>query len=378
MQIALSAIDMALWDTLARAAGVPLCRLLGAEPRPLPIYASLRGWGAAMLAEEAGQAVATLGAGVVKFKLGQPRLEDDLDTVRAVRAAVGDGVGILVDYNQGLTRPEAERRGLALQDLDVRWLEEPLPVDDEPGLAALRAALRLPIQGGENSWGPKGMARALEAGAVDLCMPDAMKIGGVTGWQQAAALAAAKRIPMSSHIFIEASAQLLPATPTAHLLEHLDVAGPLLQAPLQVKGRHGPGAGPARPRPGMGQGGTGPLGGGCLPAGPGVVPPHGETTLAYVSGASSTPDRGHFGGQCPTRGGPASPPRRRAPGRQPPGSRAQRVHLRRQPDAEPLNSSMGRVVPAGPETKLATTTSSSERVKASSQPAISAGAISGR
>ena len=234
MQIALSAIDMALWDTLARAAGAAL-PAAGGGAEPLPIYASLRGWGAAMLAEEAGRAVATLGAGVVKFKLGQARLEDDLDTVRAVRGAVGEAVDILVDYNQGLTRPEAERRGRALQDLDVRWLEEPLPVDDDQGLAALRAALHLPVQGGENWWGPKGMARALEAGAVDLCMPDAMKIGGVTGWQQAAAMAAAKRIPMSSHIFIEASAQLLPATPTAHLLEHLDIAGPLLRMPLEVK-----------------------------------------------------------------------------------------------------------------------------------------------
>jgi mandelate racemase len=67
VQIALSCLDMALWDTLARAAGVPLCRLLGAEPRPLPIYASLRGWGAAMLAEEAGQSVATLGARAMPF-----------------------------------------------------------------------------------------------------------------------------------------------------------------------------------------------------------------------------------------------------------------------------------------------------------------------
>ena len=248
VQIALSCLDMALWDALARAAGQPLCWLLGAEPRPLPVYASLRGWGAAMLAEEAGRAVAALGAGTVKFKLGQPRLEDDLDTVRAVRAAVGEGVDILVDYNQGLTRPEAERRGLALQDLGVRWLEEPLPVDDDAGLAALRAQLRVPVQGGENWWGPKGMARALEANAVDLCMPDAMKIGGVTGWQQAAALAAAKRIPMSSHIFVEASAQLLPATPTAHLLEHLDVAGPLLRSPLAVRD----GMAEVSARPGLG------------------------------------------------------------------------------------------------------------------------------
>ncbi len=234
VEIALAALDMALWDALARAAEAPLCRLLGAEPRPLPAYASLRGWGPAMLAAEAGEAVARLGVRAVKFKLGHPILADDLATVRSVREAVGDAVEILVDYNQALTRPEAERRGRALEALDVRWLEEPLPVADDAGLAALAGALALPVQGGENWWGPAGMARSLAAGATDLCMPDVMKIGGVTGWMKAAALAEAARVPMSSHIFVEASAQLLPATPTAHYLEHLDIAGPLLTEPLRV------------------------------------------------------------------------------------------------------------------------------------------------
>jgi mandelate racemase len=248
VQIALSALDMAMWDALAVRAGVPLCVLLGAEPKPVPIYASLRGWGAAMLAEEAGRAVATLGARWVKFKVGQKRLEDDLDTVRAVRAAVGEEVGILVDYNQALTLPEAERRGRALQDLDVRWLEEPLPVQDDAGLAELSRRLSIPVQGGENWWGPATMHKALMAGAVDLCMPDAMKIGGVTGWIRAAAMAAAHRVPMSSHIFVEASVHLLQATPTAHLLEHLDIAAPLLAEPVAVKD----GMALVPDRPGMG------------------------------------------------------------------------------------------------------------------------------
>jgi mandelate racemase len=248
VQIALSALDMAMWDALSVRAGLRLCEMLGAEARPVPIYASLRGWGAAMLAEEAGQAVARLGARWVKFKLGQARLEDDLDTVRAVRAAVGEEVGILVDYNQALTLPEAERRGRALEALDVRWLEEPLPVQDDAGLAELARRLAIPIQGGENWWGPAGMHRALMAGAVDLCMPDAMKIGGVSGWLRAAALAAAHRVPMSSHIFVEASVHLLNATPSAHLLEHLDVAAPLLAAPLAVQD----GMALVPERPGMG------------------------------------------------------------------------------------------------------------------------------
>jgi mandelate racemase len=248
VQIALSALDMAMWDALAVRAGLPLCALLGGEARPVPIYASLRGWGAAMLAEEAGAAVASLGARAVKFKLGQARLEDDLDTVRAVRAAVGPEVQVLVDYNQALSLPEAERRARALEALDVRWLEEPLPVQDDAGLAELARRVTIPIQGGENWWGPAGMHRALTAGAVDLCMPDAMKIGGVTGWMRAAAMAAAHRVPMSSHIFVEASVHLLNATPTAHLLEHLDIAGPLLAEPVVVRD----GMALVPDRPGMG------------------------------------------------------------------------------------------------------------------------------
>ncbi|MCE2761067.1 MAG: hypothetical protein LW713_08545, partial [Acetobacteraceae bacterium] len=94
IQIALSLLDMALWDALSRRAGLPLYAMLGAEARPMPIYASLRGWGPAMLSEEAGQAVARLGARAVKFKLGHPKLEDDLATVRAVRSVVGDDVAI--------------------------------------------------------------------------------------------------------------------------------------------------------------------------------------------------------------------------------------------------------------------------------------------
>jgi mandelate racemase len=232
--IALAALDMAAWDALGRAADLPLCRILGAEPRPLPAYASLRGWGPTMLAPEAGEAVALLGVRAVKFKLGHQRLEEDLATVRAVREAVGEAVEILVDYNQALTRPEAERRGRALEMLDVRWLEEPLPVADDAGLATLARSLSLPVQGGENWWGPVAMARSLAARATDLCMPDVMKIGGVTGWMKAAALAEAARVPMSSHIFVEASAQLLPATPSAHYLEYLDIAGPLLLEPLRI------------------------------------------------------------------------------------------------------------------------------------------------
>lgn len=234
--MAISVLDMALWDALAKGAGLPLARLLGGDLTPLPAYASLRGWGPSMLAEEGGRAVAALGVKAVKCKLGAPTLDGDLWTVRALRDAVGEGVEILIDYNQGLDRPEALRRGLALQEMGVRWMEEPLHVTDDAGLAWLADKLDMPVQGGENWWGVTGMARSLAARATDLCMPDVMKMGGVTGFLRGMALAGAHRVPLSSHIFIEASAHLLSVSPNRHYLEHLDVAGALLREPLRVEG----------------------------------------------------------------------------------------------------------------------------------------------
>ncbi|UPY38974.1 enolase C-terminal domain-like protein [Sediminicoccus sp. KRV36] len=248
VMMAISVLDMALWDALAKGAGLPLARLLGGDLSPIPAYGSLRGWGPAMLAEEAGRAVARHGFRAVKCKLGAPTLADDLETVRALRAAIGDSVEILVDYNQGLDRPEALRRGLALQAEGVRWLEEPLHVTDDAGLAWLSDQLEMPVQGGENWWGVAGMARSLAARATDLCMPDVMKMGGVTGFLRGMALAAAHRVPLSSHIFIEASAHLLSVSPLRHYLEHLDIAGALLRVPLRVEG----GMAQVPDRPGLG------------------------------------------------------------------------------------------------------------------------------
>ncbi len=235
VQMALSVLDMALWDALGQAAGLPLVRLLGGVPTPVPAYGSLRGWGPAALAEEGGRAVAEWGVRAVKCKLGAPTLEADLETVRALQDAVGPGVEVFVDYNQGLSRPEALRRGLALQELGVCWLEEPLPVQDDAGLAALSRQLTLPVQGGENWWGPAAMQRSLAAGALRLCMPDVMKMGGITGFLRGMAVAAAHRVPLSSHIFVEASAHLMPLAPTRHWLEWLDLAGPVRASPLSPR-----------------------------------------------------------------------------------------------------------------------------------------------
>jgi mandelate racemase len=235
VRMALSLFDMVLWDALARSKEVPLAALLGSRPRDLQAYDS-RGLGLMepdRLSKEA-DALLAKGLNAVKLRLGYPSAEQDMVALKAVRRVVGDAVAIMVDYNQALTMAEAIARGRQLENEGIYWLEEPIPHQDYEACAAIARELSVPVQVGENFNGPEGMLPALSARASDYVMPDVARIGGVTGWMQAAALAAAKSVEMSSHLMPEVSAQLLSATPTAHWLEYVDWADALLEEPLRI------------------------------------------------------------------------------------------------------------------------------------------------
>lgn len=248
-RMAFSALDMALWDALAVAAATPLTRLLGGTPRPLPAYNSCGlGLMSPQAAADEAQALLEGGMRAVKLRLGYPTLAEDLAVTRAVRARLPDAVQVLVDYNQALGRVDALERGRALQSEGVAWLEEPIRHDDLPGNAEIARSLDLPLQLGENFDGPKDLLRALQAGACDLVMPDVARIGGVTGWMQAAGVAQAHGIPMSSHLMPEASAQVLAATPTCHWLEYVDWTDAIATEPVKIVD----GCWPMNERPGTG------------------------------------------------------------------------------------------------------------------------------
>jgi mandelate racemase len=232
--MALGGLDMAWWDAWARSRGEPLAHALGAPLRPLRAYNSVGLYDAATVVEVAHATVAAGFAGL-KIKLGFPTFEEDLSAVRAARRALGDGCALMVDYNQSLSAPEAMRRCCALDDEGLEWIEEPVLADDFDACARIAAAVRTPVQIGENFHGPGEMRAAIAARAMDLVMPDAQFVQGVTGWLEAAALARCAGLPMSSHIFVEASAQLLCATPTAHWIEVLDAAAGLRQAALDLR-----------------------------------------------------------------------------------------------------------------------------------------------
>jgi mandelate racemase len=241
VRMALSAFDMALWDAMAIAAGVPLATLLGAAPRPVRAYNSC-GLGLMTPPAAADEAEALLEGGMqaVKLRLGYATLAEDLAVTRAVRSRLPDSVQVMVDYNQALSRFDALERGRALQSEGVAWLEEPIRHDDLPGNAEIARSLDLPLQLGENFDGPKDLLRALQAQACDLVMPDVARIGGVTGWMQAAGVAEAHGIPMSSHLMPEVSAHLLAATPTCHFLEYVDWTDAIAQEPVKIIDGHWP------------------------------------------------------------------------------------------------------------------------------------------
>jgi mandelate racemase len=235
VRMAMSGFDVAAWDALAVAADLPLATLIGSAPRPIPAYNSC-GLGLMPPDKVADEAEKLLAGGfrALKLRLGYPTLRDDLAALRAVKKRVGSEVAVMVDYNQALSLAQALERGHALDQEGIYWLEEPIRHDDYAGNATLVRELQTPIQIGENFSESPAMAVALAAQAADYVMPDLERIGGVTGWLRAAALAAAHRIEMSSHLYPETSAHLLAATPTCHFLEYVDWADKIMEEPLQI------------------------------------------------------------------------------------------------------------------------------------------------
>jgi mandelate racemase len=238
--MAIAGIDVAAWDAWAQALGQPLVRLLGAAPRPVRAYNS-NGLGLVPLKAlpKAASDLLKGGFDAVKLRLGRPDARADMEALRIVKKTLGPGVTLMTDFNQGLSVAEAIRRGHMIdEEGGVYWIEEPVRADDFAGCSSVRKEIRTPIQIGENFMGPEQMAQALAAGASDYVMPDLERIGGVTGWMRAAALAQGAGVEMSSHLFPEASAHLLAVTPSCHWLEYVDWADAVLKDPLEMKDGH--------------------------------------------------------------------------------------------------------------------------------------------
>ncbi len=201
--MAIAAVDIALWDTKARALGQPLHRLLGAVRDSVPVYGS--GGFTSYSDEQLTRQLAgwtERGIPRVKMKVGMDRgasWRRDLERVRRVRRAIGDEAELYVDANGAYDRTQARRMGEEYGSMGVSWFEEPVSSDDLDGLGQLREALPMDVTAGEYGYHLDYFRAMLEAGAVDVLQADVSRCAGITEWLRVAALAASHQVPLSAH-----------------------------------------------------------------------------------------------------------------------------------------------------------------------------------
>ncbi|GAA1953187.1 enolase C-terminal domain-like protein [Nocardioides panacihumi] len=246
--MAISAVDIALWDLCARLHYVPVTRLLGGPLSEVEVYGS--GGFTTYDQERLDEQVSNwLGFGVraVKIKIGESwghRVGRDLDRVRQVRELVGGDVEVFTDANGGYDVGQARRVGSELDELGVTWFEEPVSSDDLDGLAVVRSAVRADVVAGEYADGPSYVERMVRR-SVDCLQIDVTRCGGYTGWLRCAAVAHARGVEVSGHCAPYLTLPVAPATPGLRHLEyfhdHVRIARTLFDgAPVPVAGRLAP------------------------------------------------------------------------------------------------------------------------------------------
>lgn len=254
--MAIAAIDVAVWDLIGKIYGEPLYKLFGGARDSIPAYIS-------EINLAAGDTVADLVARVddylargyttVKFKIGRPDIEDDIERIRRLKERIGAKGQLLVDLNQKWAASEALVKGARLDPLGLGWIEEPMLFDDLAGHVALKRAIATPIALGESLHSRGQFLAYLQAGAVDYVQADVAFVGGLTEWLKIAHLAQAFGKPVAPHFMMELSLHMLCGVPNGFMLENV-IGGSftelgLVEEPIVVE--NGVGVPPARPGHGV-------------------------------------------------------------------------------------------------------------------------------
>ncbi|MGQ4808351.1 L-talarate/galactarate dehydratase [Candidatus Entotheonellaceae bacterium PAL068K] len=222
--LALSAIDMALWDIKGKALGQPLCTLLGGYRDRVPTYAS----GALMRPHpmhylaEAGPRLVGMGFKQMKTQLGaEPTGGREVERIRVLRNAIGDDIDLMCDINQLWDVNQAIEIGRRIEPYHLFWLEDVVAHDDFQGLARVADALTTPIAAGEYHYGIRPFRHMLEARSIDIVMIDLVRVGGITQWMKVAGMAEAFNVPVVSHLIPEVHVHLVAAIPHGLTVEYM-------------------------------------------------------------------------------------------------------------------------------------------------------------
>ena len=235
--LALAAIDTALWDLRCRRAKLPLHVAAGGAKDSCPLYTTEGGWlhlEPRALVDDALAAKAR-GFGGSKIKIGRPHVGEDVERLSAVRDAVGAAWDIMTDANQGFTLAEAIRRSRHLEELDVAWLEEPLPADDLGGHRELSLRTSVPIAIGESLYSASQFKDYLQSGACSIVQVDAARVGGITPWLKVAHMAESFNVPVCPHFLMELHVGLCCAVPNSRWVEYIPQLDQITSAQLAVR-----------------------------------------------------------------------------------------------------------------------------------------------
>src|ERR1044071_1889485 len=242
--LAISAIDMALWDIRGKALGLPLWKLLGGARERVPTYASgalMRG----LSLDTVVKAAATLkekGWREMETQKALPRATTpakEVERMRLIREAIGPDIKLMCDINQRWRPEQAIDIGKRVEDAGVGlfWLEDVTTADDFPGLARVSDALSTPVAGGEYVWGIVPFRHMMEARSVDVPMVDLVRVGGITQWLKVAGMAEAFNLPVVSHLIPEVHVHLIGAVPNGLTVEYMPWLVPLFkEVPEQQNG----------------------------------------------------------------------------------------------------------------------------------------------
>lgn len=238
--LAIAAIDTALWDLRCRRRGTPLWKEAGGAQARVPTYTTEVGWLHLTPAEIHDEVLKAKAEGFlgVKIKVGRPHVSEDVARLEAVRKALGSGMEIMTDANQGFTVAEAIRRARAFDHLDLAWYEEPLPAEDVEGHVLLARSTAIPIAVGESIYHPAHFRDYLMRGACSIVQVDVARIGGITPWLKVAHLAETCNVGVAPHFLMELHVALCGAVPNAQWVEYIPQLDDITTSRIKIADGH--------------------------------------------------------------------------------------------------------------------------------------------
>lgn len=233
---ALGSINLAMWDAHAKMLGQPVWKLFDVRRERVPLYGS-GGWSSYTIDELLDEVTRYVKRGfkAVKIKVGSPEMQRDVERLTKVREAVGDGVNVMMDANQGMDVASALKLAQAVRDLRITWFEEPIDHADFAGYAHLRKHAAISLAMGEREFDTLALRELIARDAIDLWQPDILRLGGVEAWRASAELANAHQIPVLPHYYKEYDVPLLMGVDNAFGAESFDWIDPLIDHPIRMK-----------------------------------------------------------------------------------------------------------------------------------------------